>query len=75
MSISISKTNTQITREYLVRHKENQYFERKGLGEKDTKATKVAKELIGMKKANDSFLAFGSCERLVLQIMRVLKNN
>lgn len=44
---------------YLQTQKENQYFERKGLGERDIKPTKIAEELIGMLNADGGILAFG----------------
>lgn len=56
---SISETNTILTLEYLTEHKENQYFERKGLGDKDTKPTKIADEIIGMLNADGGVLVFG----------------
>lgn len=52
----VSRINTLITDTYLQEQKENQYFERKGLGEKDIKPTKIAEELIGMVVFN--FLVF-----------------
>ena len=55
----ISTINTIVTEEYLRTKKENQYFERKGLGEKDTKPTKIAEELIGMLNADGGVLVFG----------------
>lgn len=55
----ISKFNTQITLELLQTKRENQYFERKGLGEKDIAPTKIANELIGMLNADGGVLAFG----------------
>lgn len=55
----ISKFNTQITRDFLSTKRENQYFERKGLGEKDISPTKIACELIGMLNADGGVLAFG----------------
>lgn len=59
MSDSVSKINTLVTKEYLQTQVENQYFERKGLGEKDIKPTKIAEELIGMLNADGGILAFG----------------
>jgi ATP-dependent DNA helicase RecG len=56
---SISEINSMVTRIYLETKSENQYFERKGLGEKDTKPTKIAEELIGMLNADGGILAFG----------------
>lgn len=58
-TLFISTINTKITEEYLRSQRENQYFERKGLGEKDTKPTKIAEELIGMLNADGGVLAFG----------------
>lgn len=55
----ISKLNTQITLEFLQKKRENQYFERKGLGEKDISPTKIANELIGMLNADGGVLVFG----------------
>lgn len=58
-TLFISTVNTLITEDYLVTKKENQYFERKGLGEKDIKPSKIADELIGMLNADGGVLAFG----------------
>ena len=44
----VSTINSIITKQYLEKQLENQYFERKGLGEKDMKPTKIAEELIGI---------------------------
>jgi ATP-dependent DNA helicase RecG len=55
----ISQFNTQITIEFLQQKRENQYFERKGLGEKEVNPTKIANELIGMLNADGGVLAFG----------------
>lgn len=52
MNKSISEINTVITIDYLKNHPEGQYFERKGLGDKDIKPTKIAEELIGMLNAD-----------------------
>lgn len=72
MSNSVSKINTQITLEYLNSQKENQYFERKGLGEKDTKATKIAEELIGMLNADGGVLAFGVSDSGDIHDLKIL---
>jgi ATP-dependent DNA helicase RecG len=56
---SVSKINTLITSDYIQTKNENQYFERKGLGEKDTKPTKLAEEIIGMLNADGGVLVFG----------------
>lgn len=58
-TLFISTTNTKITEDYLRTQRENQYFERKGLGEKDIKPTKIAEELIGMLNADGGVLALG----------------
>ena len=55
----VSTINSIITKQYLEKQLENQYFERKGLGEKDTKPTKIAEELIGMLNADGGVLGFG----------------
>ena len=57
--MTVSNINSQITIEYLQSKRENQYFERKGLGEKDIKPTKIAEELIGMLNADGGVLALG----------------
>ena len=58
-NISLSTFNSQITLEFLQKKRENQYFERKGLGEKDVKASRIADELIGMLNADGGVLALG----------------
>ncbi len=55
----VSKVNPQITLDYLQTKRENQYFERKGLGEKETKPSKIAEEIIGMLNADGGVLALG----------------
>ncbi|MBL7788936.1 MAG: putative DNA binding domain-containing protein [Chitinophagales bacterium] len=55
----VSKINTQITIDFLMKKRENQYFERKGIGEKDASHSKIANELIGMLNADGGVLAFG----------------
>tara|TARA_R110002167_G_C12675188_1_gene651038 strand:+ start:378 stop:1922 length:1545 start_codon:yes stop_codon:yes gene_type:complete len=64
---SISEINSMVTRKYLETKPENQYFERKGLGEKDTKPTKIAEELIGMLNADGGILAFGVADNGTIQ--------
>ena len=56
---SISEINSMVTKNYLETKQENQYFERKGLGGKNIKPTKIADELIGMLNADGGILAFG----------------
>lgn len=70
----ISKYNSLITKEYLCSKPENQYFERKGLGEKDTKPTKIAEELIGMLNADGGILVFGVSDNGELQDISQLEN-
>jgi ATP-dependent DNA helicase RecG len=59
MPESISLINSIITKHYLQTQPENQYFERKGLGERATKPSKLAEEIIGMLNADGGILAFG----------------
>ena len=72
MSESVSTINTIVTKEYLQTQVENQYFERKGLGEKDTKPTKIAEELIGMLNADGGILAFGVSDAGEIQDLQTL---
>ncbi len=72
MSSSISDINTIITIEYLQTQKEGQYFERKGLGEKDIKPSKIAEELIGMLNADGGTLAFGVSDNGEIQDLKTL---
>lgn len=74
MGTSISKINTLITQEYLQKQPENQYFERKGLGEKDIKPTKIADELIGMLNADGGALVFGVSDNGEIQDLKTLDN-
>lgn len=55
----LSDINSQITFDFLTTKRENQYFERKGLGDKDVNPTRIADELIGMLNADGGILAFG----------------
>lgn len=71
-TVFISKVNSIITEGYLRKKKENQYFERKGLGEKDIKPTKIAEEIIGMLNADGGVLAFGVSDNGDIQNLRVL---
>lgn len=68
----ISTINPLITDVYLRTQKENQYFERKGLGDKDTKPTKIAEELIGMLNADGGVLAFGVADDGTIQDVRTI---
>lgn len=59
MNETLSLINSIVTKNYLQNQPENQYFERKGLGEKETKPSKLAEEIIGMLNADGGILAFG----------------
>ncbi len=71
----VSTINSLITDTYLQEQKENQYFERKGLGEKETKPTKIAEELIGMLNADGGVLAFGVADNGVIQDLKIIGND
>lgn len=68
----ISKYSTEITIEFLQTKRENQYFERKGLGDKDAKPSKIADELIGMLNADGGILAFGISDSGVIEDVSTL---
>ena len=68
----VSTINTLITDEYLCTKKENQYFERKGLGEQDIKPSKIADELIGMLNADGGVLVFGISDDGNIQDLQTL---
>ena len=72
MNTPISKINSQITIQYLKTQPENQYFERKGLGDKDIKPTKIADELIGMANADGGILVFGVADNGEIQDLNQL---
>lgn len=67
-----SSINPLISIEYLQTKRENQYFERKGLGENDIKPTKIADELIGMLNADGGVLAFGVANNGDIQDLNTL---
>ncbi len=71
----VSTINSLITDTYLQEQKENQYFERKGLGEKETKPTKIAEELIGMLNADGGVLAFGVADNGEIQDLKTIQND
>lgn len=71
----VSSINTLITKRYLQEQKENQYFERKGLGEKDIKPTKIAEELIGMLNADGGVLAFGVSDNGEIQDLKTINSD
>lgn len=58
-NISVSKINSALTIEYLVSKPENQFLERKGIGESDLKPTKLVNEVIGMLNAGGGVLVLG----------------
>ena len=68
----ISQFNTQISLDFLQNKRENQYFERKGLGDKDSKPTRIADELIGMLNADGGVLAFGISDNGEIQDLNIL---
>lgn len=72
MDYPISQYNQKITKTYLQTQLENQFFERKGLGEKETKPTKIADELIGMLNAEGGVLVFGISDKGEIQDLRSL---
>lgn len=72
MSNSVSKINTLVTKEFLQTQVENQYFERKGLGEKNIKPVKIAEELIGMLNADGGILAFGVADSGAIEDLKNL---
>lgn len=71
-TLFVSTINTKITEEYLTTQQENQYFERKGFGEKDCKPSKIAEELIGMLNADGGVLAFGVSDEGTIQDLKTL---
>lgn len=72
MNKVLSTINSQITVDYLKNQVENQYFERKGLGEKDINPAKIANELIGMLNADGGVLAFGVSNNGTIQNLEEL---
>lgn len=69
---SISKHNTIITIDYLKNQVENQYFERKGLGQDILKPAKIAEEIIGMLNADGGTLVFGISDKGEIQDLKTL---
>ncbi len=63
----VSEFNSQITLKLLQSKRENQYFERKGIGEKSTSPTKIASELIGMLNADGGILVLGVADNGEIQ--------
>ncbi|MFC2468410.1 MAG: helix-turn-helix domain-containing protein [Capnocytophaga endodontalis] len=68
----VSTINSIITKQYLEKQTEDQYFERKGLGEKDIKPSKIAEELIGMLNADGGVLAFGVSDKGEIQDLNTI---
>lgn len=74
MNKELSQYNPIITLEYLKTQKENQYFERKGLGVELIKPSKIAEELVGMLNADGGLLAFGISDAGEIQDLSTLPN-
>lgn len=72
MAKTVSTINSIITIDYLNNQKENQYFERKGLGEELIKPHKIAEEIIGMLNADGGILVFGVSNSGIIQDLRQL---
>lgn len=68
----ISEYNSIITVDYLKNQVENQYFERKGIGEELVKPGKIAEEIIGMLNADGGVLVFGVSDKGEIQDLRDL---
>ncbi len=69
---SISKHNSIITVDYLRSQPENQYFERKGIGQDLMKPAKIAEEIIGMLNADGGILVFGISDKGEFQDLNIL---
>ena len=69
---AISEYNSIITLDYLKNQVENQYFERKGLGDELLKPSKIAEEIIGMLNADGGVLVFGVSDNGEIQDLREL---
>ena len=72
MKTPVSSHNTAITKHYLQNQRESQYFERKGLGEKDMSPSKIADEIIGMLNADGGVLVFGVSNTGVIEDISTL---
>lgn len=70
----LSQYSPEITLAYLKAQPENQYFERKGLGDELIKPSKIAEELIGMLNADGGILVFGISDEGEIQDLSVLNN-
>lgn len=69
---AISKYNPIITIDYLKNQVENQYFERKGLGDELLKPGRLAEEIIGMLNADGGSLVFGVSDKGEIQDLNTL---
>lgn len=69
---TISKYNPIITIDYLKNQVENQYFERKGLGDELLKQGRLAEEIIGMLNADGGSLVFGVSDKGEIQDLNTL---
>ena len=72
MKENISKYNVLVSKQYLQQEPENQYFERKGLGNELIKPSKIAEELIGMLNADGGLLVLGISDKGELQDLNSL---
>ncbi len=68
---SFSNHNSGLTLDGICNGIENQYLERKG---RDTKATKLANEMIGMLNANGGVIAFGVSNDGAIEDLSILSN-
>lgn len=75
MDVSISTINSIVTLKYLKEQPESQYFERKGIGDKETKPGKIAEEIIGMLNADGGILVFGVSNDGELQDLSSLEDD
>ncbi len=72
-STYISKHDTALTLEHLQFDLENQYLERKGLGEDSLKPAKLANEIIGMLNAGGGVLVLGISNAGDIQDLKMLE--
>jgi ATP-dependent DNA helicase RecG len=70
--MSISQYNSAATIEYLTKSPENQYLERKGIGEVGIKPRKVANEIVGMLNADGGILVLGIADDGTVQDLKTL---
>jgi ATP-dependent DNA helicase RecG len=72
MSRSVSNIDSLLSLTYLQTKVENQYFERKGTGEKEINPSKIANELIGMLNADGGVLVFGISDAGTIEDLNTL---